>query len=295
MTMQQVLYVLTVARCRNVSRAAQELILSQPALSQQLRRLEAELGYELFFRTTSGMELTPVGERFCEQAAALERAWQEFGAHVQKDAVQVRRRLRIGMGSRVYSNGLFSDIVRFFDAQPELSVTFVTEAGLDFLTQLRRGTLDLALDRMPSDEAPEAGLCLTPLVREPQCVLFSPEDPRARLHAMTLAELAGCDFVTGLENSAEDRTLRDAFRRSGVSPGRVYRSDGIETNMDLVRRGRGVTLGPRSFADYFGVRAVELLPRTEVSLCFICPESKLALPEIRRFRAELISLCQKIT
>ena len=65
--------------------------------------------------------------------------------------------------------------------------------------------------------------------------------------------------------------------------------------MDLVRRGRGVTLGPRSFADYFGVRAVELLPRTEVSLCFICPESKLALPEIRRFRAELISLCQKIT
>ena len=63
MTMQQVLYVLTVARCRNVSRAAQELILSQPALSQQLRRLEAELGYELFFRTTSGMELTPADDR----------------------------------------------------------------------------------------------------------------------------------------------------------------------------------------------------------------------------------------
>ena len=115
MTMTQVLYALEVARCQNVSRAAERLILSQSALSQQLRRLEQELGYPIFTRTLHGVQLTPEGERFCEQAAGMARTWKEFQANVQKSALGIRKRLRIGMGSRVYSNDLFQQIAQFFE------------------------------------------------------------------------------------------------------------------------------------------------------------------------------------
>ena len=98
MTMTQVLYALEVARCQNVSRAAERLILSQSALSQQLRRLEQELGYPIFTRTLHGVQLTPEGERVCEQAAGMARTWKEFQANVQKSALGIRKRLRIGMG-----------------------------------------------------------------------------------------------------------------------------------------------------------------------------------------------------
>ena len=98
MTMTQVLYALEVARCQNVSRAAERLLLSQSALSQQLRRLEQELGYPIFTRTLHGVQLTPEGERFCEQAAGMARTWKEFQANVQKSALGIRKRLRIGMG-----------------------------------------------------------------------------------------------------------------------------------------------------------------------------------------------------
>ena len=149
MTMTQVLYALEVARCQNVSRAAERLLLSQSALSQQLRRLEQELGYPIFTRTLHGVQLTPEGERFCEQAAGMARTWKEFQANVQKSALGIRKRLRIGMGSRVYSNDLFQQIAQFFEEHEDLDVAFVTEVGLDFISQLRRGTLDLALDRLP--------------------------------------------------------------------------------------------------------------------------------------------------
>ena len=250
MTMTQVLYALEVARCQNVSRAAERLLLSQSALSQQLRRLEQELGYPIFTRTLHGVQLTPEGERFCEQAAGMARTWKEFQANVQKSALGIRKRLRIGMGSRVYSNDLFQQIAQFFEEHEDLDVAFVTEVGLDFISQLRRGTLDLALDRLPDTNigALEKEFSICPLIREPQCVLLSPDDPRSRRTSISLYELQGCAITSGLEGSAEESTLLETCRRHGITLNRVYRSDGVETSMNLVRSGRCVALGPASVA-----------------------------------------------
>ena len=181
MTMTQVLYALEVARCQNVSRAAERLLLSQSALSQQLRRLEQELGYPIFTRTLHGVQLTPEGERFCEQAAGMARTWKEFQANVQKSALGIRKRLRIGMGSRAYSNDLFQQIAQFFEEHEDLDVAPVTEVGLDFISQLRRGTLDLALDRLPDTNigALEKEFSICPLIREPRCRSFCRRTIRA--------------------------------------------------------------------------------------------------------------------
>ena len=132
MTIAQVLYVLEIADCRSISAAAERQFISQSALSQQIQRLEGELGYPLFVRTPRGLTLTAAGETFCREARPVAEQWQRLCSAVKPDGRRGRR-LRIGMGARVYSNRLFQDIARYFDSHPEIDVTFVTEAGLDVL------------------------------------------------------------------------------------------------------------------------------------------------------------------
>ena len=294
MNMTQVLYALKVADCRNFSRAAEQLFLSQSALSQQIRRLERELNYELFRRTPQGLCLTEDGERFCREARPLADGWYRFQQSVAGDPGRAKRRLRIGMGSRVFSNGLFPDIVRFFEQQKETDVTFFTEAGQDFLTGLREGTLDLALDRLPPERL--AGnledLSVCELISEMQCVLTSREDPRSRLTSLSFTDLQGCTMMSGLENSIEDRTMRETCQEHGVTLSRIYRSDGIDAIMSLVRGGNGVTLGPRSFADYYGVAAVPLAPETRAWLSFICLKRNDRRKELVLLREYLRALCR---
>jgi DNA-binding transcriptional LysR family regulator len=294
MTLTQVLYALEVARCQNFSKAAENLYLSQPALSLQIKKLENELGYALFSRTPQGIFLTEAGRNFCAHAAPVSESWKLFQENVVTQKPSFRR-LRVGMGSRVYSNGLFQDVVRFFDSHPNLEVTFVTEAGQDFLTGLRDGALDLALDRMPPDNLMRDRKLYyrTSLICERQCVLMSADDPHSRLSSLSFPDLQGCTMMSGLENSMEDRTLREVCRKHNITLRRIYHSDGIDTNMRLVRDGSGVILGPESFASYFGVAAVPLIPRQTVCLDFICLRQNADRPEIRLLCRHLQEICRQ--
>ncbi len=293
MTILQIHYALAVEEHKNFSRAADSLFVSQPALSRQIKQLEQELGYHIFARSTHEVTLTELGQEFCEQARTLAEAWDRFEEQVSGRPQRLYRHLRIGLGSRVYSNGLFDAIVRFFDGHPDLEVTFVTEAGRDFLSDLKDGQLDLALDMLPPQPLVSAAgsFVHVPLVRERQCVLMAKEDPRSGMETIALRDIHGCTIITGLEDSIEERMLKFICQKHGVTLNRFYRSDGIETNMRLLRNGKGVTLGPASFAAYYGVAAVPIEPELSTSLDFICLEKNADRPETAALRKFLVKLC----
>lgn len=293
MTVAQIIYALETAKRKNISKAADELFMSQSALSQQLQKLEKELGYQLFERTAHGLQTTAEGVMFCEEAQPLIEHWEQFQKAVRSDGVVKKRQLRICMGSRVYSNGLFQDVLRFFDDHSDLEVTFVTEAGRDFIAGLKDGSVDLALDRLPSEDfaAHQNTLYACNLVRETQCVLMAKDDPRAVKSSISIKELQGATMISGLENSSEDKTLKEICRNNGVTLKRIFRSDGIETNMNLVRSGKGVALGPKSFAEFYHVAAVELTPPADITLKFICLKNSLKRNEILLFRDYLLKTC----
>lgn len=293
MTITQIIYALETAQRKNISKAASALFVSQSALSQQLQKLERELGYQLFERTAHGLQMTAEGVLFCEEAQPLLEHWEQFQKTVRMDSAVKKRQLRICMGSRVYSNGLFQDVLRFFDDHTDLEVTFVTEAGRDFVSGLRDGSMDLALDRLPSEDMHLNTLYSCNLVRETQCVLMAKDDPRAVKDSISIKELQGATMISGLENSSEDKTLKEICRTNGVTLNRIFRSDGIETSMNLVRSGKGVALGPKSFADFYHVAAVELTPPVDITLKFICLKSSLNRNEILLFRDYLQQTCRK--
>ena len=296
MNITQVYYVLAVAKCRSFSAAAQELFVSQPALSKQIRSLEIELGYDLFSRASQGVTLTREGERFCRYGQQAVDSWEYFQRQVDYKDKSVTRRLRIGLGSRVYSNGLFEDVVRFFENHPELEVTFVEEAGKDFLAELSEGRLDLVLDRLPSREVflgQDSNVMTYDLISEQQCILMARSDPRSKLESISFKDLQGCAMISGLENSMEDKQLKADCRRYDITLSRVYRCNSMDTIMQLVRKGKGVVSGPQSFSDYYDVAAVRLKPEEEVALCFICLRKNAGRQHIQIFRRYMQEVCRE--
>lgn len=295
MNMNQIQYALAVARYKNFSKAAERLFLSQPALSLQIKKLEQELGFSLFTRKAQGVAITPEGEQFFQDARTVETAWNQMLQNVSAARAKNRRHLRIAVSTRIYSNGLFDDIVDFFDHHPEIEATFVTEAGADTLSALQNGTLDIALDRLPPTQLlPDSkNFFSCELISEQQCFLVSPDSRMSAVNSLSFSNLEGTSFITGLENSMEDRSLKQFCRDYGISLGKLYRSDGITTVMDLVRSGKGITLGPLSFASHFGVRAIPLEPVTYVSLNFICLKERASTPEIALFKKHLLQACSR--
>ena len=294
MNFSQMQYALAVARYKNFSKAAESLFLSQPALSQQIKRLEKELGFALFARMAQGVTLTPEGQAFFDSACKVEEAWNQL----QQTAARGRRYsrpLRVSLGTRVYSNGLFEPVMRFFDQHTEFVVSFFTEADVDFLTSLRKDSLDVALDRLPSSYPPSDAkrFYFCELIPERQCVLASPQDPFYTMSEIPFTSLEGCTLISPMENTMTDLAIRRRFSEYNISFGKVFRSDRIETIMNMVQRGKGITLGPLSFADYYGVRAIPLIPATYMSLNFICLRERKDSFELSLFKDYLVQLCKK--
>lgn len=295
MNMNQIQYALTVARYKNFSKAAESLFLSQPALSLQIKKLEQELGFSLFARKAQGVTITPEGENFFRDAQEVEIAWNQMVQNAAACRGEGTRHLRIAVSTRIYSNDLFDDVIEFFDNHPKIEASFVTEAGADSFAALQNGTVDVALDRIPPIQLlPNYKKFFScELVSEQQCFLVSPDSKKFTNDSLAFSNLDGMSFVTGLENSMEDRTLKQFCKESGIKLGKLYRSDGISTVMDLVRSGKGITLGPISFASHFGVRAIPVEPVTYESLNFICLAERAAAPEITMFKNHLIKACSR--
>ena len=206
------------------------------------------------------------------------------------------KKLKIGLGARVYSNRLFPKIARYFERHPELEVTFYTEAGLDAYAAIKDGSLDMALDRMPENEiGMEKCVCFAKeLIREKQCILMAPDHPLAQKKNASIMDCREYTMLTGLEHSVEDRLLRKTYGEQNITWKSVIRSDSIDTVMKMVKSGSGIAIGPKSFAEYYGVTAVPLVPARQDSLYFACLKSKKKEPEIREFQRYLTTLVSSV-
>ena len=161
------------------------------------------------------------------------------------------------------------------------------------LAGLRDGSIDFALDRLQAGDETGQDMFMCDLVHERQCLIMVQSDPLASRESVAFRDLHGKTVISGPKDSAEDRTLSSICRKYSVEPGRIYRSDGIDTTMRLVRAGKGYAIGPESFGEYYQVTAVPVEPERIISLKFICMQHSLRREEIQLFRSYLCGICHE--
>ncbi|WP_285773071.1 LysR family transcriptional regulator [Microtetraspora sp. NBRC 13810] len=220
--LRQLRYFVTVAEELHFGRAAERLHIVQPAVSQQVRRLERELGVPLLDRSPRRVRLTSAGERLLPEAravlAAADRTASVAAELARAGAVRLRIGTAPGLGPR-----LEPALAELRRAAPGLEVELDYRPPHERLTAVRDGDLDLALVRaLPASAAGPRppGLQVTELWREPLMVALPAAHPLAGAAAVRPADLAG--LPARLPGRDCDRFVHDlivrACREAGVEP-----------------------------------------------------------------------------
>lgn len=143
----------TVAKCGSLTRAAEELFISQPAVSQAIKQLESQLGTTLFNRTHRGMELSVQGGKLIfrqvEEALNLLDAAENKLIELKTTATGT---IRIGATDSIFSNILADKIVAFNEKYPAVKFELVTGTSPETLNQLKENKCDIGFINLPIDD-----------------------------------------------------------------------------------------------------------------------------------------------
>jgi DNA-binding transcriptional LysR family regulator len=288
MTLQQLTYFLAAADRGSFSAAAESLNLAQPSLSEQIRRLEAEMGVPLFVRAGRRLELTEAGRRLRPHA---ERTLAESQAAL--DSVREMRDLTGGtvafgtFGSAHYYllGGLVQD---FRTRHPQVRVRVVGQNSVEVADAVRDGTLEAGLVAIPVDDR---GLDVRPAFEEE--LLYVSAEPERLRAPLTIERLAAAPLILyDARWAAQDpirRQLRELAQRAGATIEPQIEVEYMTAAFDLAARGLGDTIGPRSVLTARGfsrrLGTVAFAPPLSVTFAFITRRDAHLSPATRVFLA----------
>ncbi len=227
------------------TRAAQRLGVAQPALSQQVRRLEAEVGMPLIERTTRKVELTDAGRLFLEHARRV-IVEADHAVAVVRDLRELRvGRLSIGASQTMASVDLSDALARYHRRYSSVELVVQEGMSLELAGALRRDQLDLAFVTVSSDGD---RLESHPVATEPLVCIVAPGHRLAGRSSIELRDLDGEPFIAFRRGSSIRQTVQRAAREQGFDPRVLCETNEVARTRALVARGLGVAVLPKSDA-----------------------------------------------
>jgi LysR family hca operon transcriptional activator len=251
-------YFVAVAEAGSLTVAAQrKLFTSQPSLSRQIRDLEEEVGAQLLTRSARGIELTPAGRAFLDQAR-LVLSQVKAAAHAAHGIAHPAKPCFV-MG--FLTNHELTWMPEAFqilrDELPNIDVMVSSQYSPPLANALAKGTLDAAFLRREQG-FPELAFRL--LVKEPLVVVLPSDHRLAALKAISPEDLVGETFVTVAHTAPVLRGIIDTYlKRSGVHITPAHEIDHVVMGMTVIASTRGVGLLP-AYAQNFLTRSVTSRP-----------------------------------
>jgi DNA-binding transcriptional LysR family regulator len=264
MELRQLEYFVAVAEEAHFTRAAQRLSIAQPAVSQQIRRLENELGEPLFLRERA-VTLTQAGGALLPHA----RAALAHVAHGREAIAALRGlllgHLRVGLVQPLPDRRVVQTIGQFQRQHSAIEVT-VTEGETDALIDATiAGTMDAAFIGLGADQAPPPELESARVAREPTVLAVYPKHRLAARRSVRVGDLRDEPIVTLTRASRLRIVVEAVCRQAGFAPRIVAQTSDLKVMLALVAEQVGVAILPRSgLPGATGVVAIDLThPRIE--------------------------------
>ena len=286
MTLQQLTYFLAAAEHGSFSGAAESLFMAQPSLSEQIRRLEAELGVALFARGGRGLELTEAGRLFRPHAERTVAA-----AHEAADSVREVRDMTggtvtfgtFGSAHHYLLAGLLQD---FRTRHPNVRVRAIGQNSAEVADDVRDGRLEAGLVALPIDDR---GLDVRPAMHEE--VLYISADPERLLEPMTIERLAAAPLILfDARFGADDpmrRQLRERAQQAGVKIEPQIEVEYVTAALELCARGLGDTVTSQQMIRARGLarrlKGVRFEPPLQDTFAFITRRNAHLSPATREF------------
>jgi LysR family hydrogen peroxide-inducible transcriptional activator len=250
MTLNELRYIVAVARERHFGRAAEACFISQPTLSVAVKKLEEELGLSLFERRKGEVSVTSVGEQIVAQAQRVLEEASRIRQLARLGQDQLDGPLRLGA---IYTIGPYLLpylIPQLAERAPKMPLVIEENYTAVLAEKLKRGELDVIVISLPFDEA---GVETRALYREPFVLLLPRSHPLNEAHELDMQALRHEDvLLLGPGHCFRDQVLEvcpDCMRRhSDSSPTQTLDGGSLETIRYMVASGLGVTILPCSAA-----------------------------------------------
>jgi DNA-binding transcriptional LysR family regulator len=243
--LRQLEHFIAVAEERNFTRAAERAVIVQSGLSASIRTLEAELGAELFVRSTRRVALTPAGQALLPEARrTLSSAQAGRDAVAAVEGLQ-RGTLSLGISQVLPPSVDLPEVIAGFQrTYPAVELRLSQAAPASQLVALREGRLDLCF--IPLLRSPGPDLTVTPLHDDRLVFVCPPDHELASRHQIRLREISGKTFIDFPREWIIRQLVDRAFGEAGFDHHVAIEINDINTALELVRRGVGVTILPES-------------------------------------------------
>lgn len=249
MTLTELRYIVALARERHFGRAAEACFVSQPTLSVAVKKLEDELGMQIFERGAGEVTVTSAGSRVVEQAQrALEEA-EKIKSIARTAGDPLEGPFRLGAIFTIAPYLLPQLIPVLRRRAPKMPLILEENYTATLAERLKRGDLDAAIVALPFTEP---GITVTPLYDEPFIVALAKTHPWAARKSIAAAELARENLLLlGSGHCFRDQVLNacPALNRSSATPGSLQKTvegSSLETIRLMVASGMGLTVLPAS-------------------------------------------------
>lgn len=241
MQIHQLRYFCAVAKTGSFTRAAQQEHLAQPSLSQQVRKLEDELGTQLFDRLGRTVRLTRLGEVFLPRAADILRQVASAKSEIHEKAGAEHGRLVIGAIPTIAPYFLALRLASFTQEFPHVQVNVVEEATHELLNRIHEGSVDLGLLALP---VPANHCSCLELFRERLYAVVPRHHRLASRSQLDLKQIERDPFLLLKEGHCFRENTLAACRRARLHPNVVFESGQFTTILAMVGAGAGVSVLP---------------------------------------------------
>lgn len=236
-------YVLAVADCGNFSLAAQACHVGQPALSQQIAKLERELGLPLFYRNSRGATLTDAGKEFVLRAREIVQRTEALEAEMAFYAGLHKGSLTLGIITSLQCINFGEMLSSFCYNYPDISVNIIQEGTHRLVDLLLERKIDLAFLNRPLTELPQS-LDFARLGEDCYSLAVPSRHPLAGRKTVSLKELKDEHFIFHQSGQVASELCLLACRAAGFEPDIVCRSGSPTTGLYMVQGGLGVAFLP---------------------------------------------------
>ncbi|WP_307122851.1 LysR family transcriptional regulator [Streptomyces sp. B1I3] len=241
MRIEQLEYIAAVTRFGSLRRAAEELHVSQPALSETVRNLERELGVDLLERKRSGAKLSAEGQKLLPLIGGVLDAVDRLRGAAD-DQHRISRMIRLGTVNTATVPLVIPTMREFRETHPLTQVEVVGAQQEDIRRGLTEGAFDLGLVNCLRGDDPAHGLETTVLLRGRPVVCVRPDSALARLDAVIADDLLAHPLIVMRSGYVMHRYIHRLL--DGRAPSFSYSTDGAEMGKLMVAEGLGATVLP---------------------------------------------------
>ena len=246
MELRQLQLFLEVAKHKSITKAAESMHLSQPALSKSIKALEDELGMTLIIRTNKTSDLTDAGRIVLEYSQKMAAVLNEMKTTLNDITNLSMGQIDIGLPPFIGSLFFPRVMAKFHHAFPNIELNITEYGGARVVKSVEEGEFELGVAVLPIDEQQ---FDVYPIVEEEMKLLVYKDHPLATRNVVDIKELKDEEFIFYHEEFALNKIMRNQFIAAGFEPKILFQSSQWDLMTEMVAANLGITILPDSICN----------------------------------------------